>query len=26
VTYRNGVLDVTLRRIRAHRVRVKRGT
>jgi HSP20 family molecular chaperone IbpA len=26
VTYRNGVLDVTLRRVRAHRVRVKRGT
>ncbi len=25
VTYRNGVLDVTLRRIRAHRVRFKRG-
>ncbi len=25
VTYRNGVLDVTLRRIRAHRVRVKGG-
>ncbi len=26
VTYRNGVLDVTLRRIRAHRIRFKRGT
>ena len=26
VTYRNGVVDVTLRRIRAHRVRIKRGT
>jgi HSP20 family molecular chaperone IbpA len=25
VTYRNGVLDVALRRIRAHRVRFKRG-
>jgi len=25
VTYRNGVLDVTLRRIRAHRIRFKRG-
>jgi len=26
VTYRNGVVDVTLRRIQAHRVRIKRGT
>jgi len=26
VTYRNGVVDVTLRRIPAHRVRIKRGT
>jgi HSP20 family molecular chaperone IbpA len=26
VTYRNGVLDVTLHRVRAHRVRFKRGT
>ncbi len=26
VTYRNGVLDVTLRRIHAHRIRFKRGT
>jgi len=26
VTYRNGVLDVTLRRVRAHRTRFKRGT
>jgi len=26
VTYRNGVLDVTLRRVHAHRVRIKRGT
>lgn len=26
VTYRNGVLDVTLRRIQAHRIRFKRGT
>ena len=26
VTYRNGVLDVTLRRVHAHRVRFKRGT
>ena len=26
VTYRNGVLDVTLRRVRAHRIRFKRGT
>jgi len=26
VTYRNGVLDVSLRRIRAHRIRFKRGT
>ena len=25
VTYRNGVVDITLRRIRAHRVRIKRG-
>lgn len=25
VTYRNGVLDVTLRRVRAHRIRFKRG-
>jgi len=26
VTYRNGVLDVTLRRVQAHRIRFKRGT
>ncbi len=26
VTYRNGVLDVTLRRVRAYRIRFKRGT
>src|SRR2546428_36448 len=26
VTYRNGVLDVTLRRVSAHRIRFKRGT
>src|SRR5207245_6560988 len=26
VTYRTGVLDVSLRRIRAHRIRFKRGT